>query len=227
MYLDNMLHNLPQIYRQDLWLQSLLQATALIAESIALRADSLPEQILMDSATWALPIYEKELGIKPGAQNDDRRAAIAAKWKSGSKCDLALLTAIANSWKNNFVRIEFDNGEIVVTFGVTLDTPCDFTALIRAFDEVKPAHLPIRHIFMTPSTLAQLDVLARLGRGHMVTPLPETPYSFPNAPITIMLAQSGGYMQTALMESQYQATNAIAYNIGAFKTITQTTLPSV
>ncbi len=177
MYQNDMLHSLPQIYREDEWLQALLQAIADIAAAFTLDAESLPKQILMDQATWALPIYERALGITPAPNvtDDARRTAIEAKWKSGGKCDMALLQAIADSWKNGNVDIRFEGGTIVVTFVGEYGVPSDLATLENALDEAKPAHLPISYVFryllvrdvqgMTIDTLQQTKINQFAGGG--------------------------------------------------------------
>lgn len=89
--------------------------------------------------------YEKETGITPLASQsiEDRRSSLSAKWKSDGKVDVALLQAVANSWRYGGVNVDFVENQIQITFTDTLGMPSDTAGLQLALDEVKPAHLPI------------------------------------------------------------------------------------
>ncbi len=96
-----------------------------------------------------LEAYEKEVLITPFSTQsiEDRRSALSAKWKSDGKVDVALLQAVANSWKYGGVSVDFVGNKIQITFTDTLGMPSDTAGLELALDEVKPAHLPI--VFLT------------------------------------------------------------------------------
>ena len=66
-----------------------------------------------------LKFYEKEAGIVPLESQtiDDRRYAVAAKWKSNGICDLTLLQAVANSWHNRFYFIFHTDTDRTETLG--------------------------------------------------------------------------------------------------------------
>lgn len=95
-----------------------------------------------------LKVYEHEAGITPLQSQDEsaRRSAVEAKWKSGGKVDIEMLQAVANSWKNGKVDVDFVNNKIQITFIDQFGLPADRAGLEIALDEVKPAHLPIAYL---------------------------------------------------------------------------------
>lgn len=91
---------------------------------------------------------EKEAGITPLETQSEagRRSAVEAKWKSSGKVDVAMLQAVANSWKNGKVDVDFVDNKIQIIFSDEYGLPADRTGLEIALDDVKPAHLPIVYL---------------------------------------------------------------------------------
>lgn len=92
--------------------------------------------------------YEKEAGITPleGQTESGRRSAVEAKWKSSGKVDVAMLQAVADSWKNGKVDVDFVENKIQITFSDEYGLPADRAGLEIALDDVKPAHLPVIYL---------------------------------------------------------------------------------
>lgn len=110
--------------------------------------------------------YEKEAGITPleGQTESGRRSSVEAKWKSSGKVDVAMLQAVADSWKNGRVDVDFIDNKIQITFSDEYGLPADRKGLEIALDDVKPAHLPIiyliRYLMLTDieaMTLTELE----------------------------------------------------------------------
>lgn len=113
-----------------------------------------------------LRAYEKEAGITPleTQTEEGRRSAVEAKWKSSGKVDVAMLQAVANSWKNGRVDVDFVKNKIQITFSDEYGLPTDRKGLEIALDDVKPAHLPIIYLIrylmvsdIEAMTLAELE----------------------------------------------------------------------
>ncbi|MEH6940769.1 putative phage tail protein [Bacillus sp. JJ722] len=105
--------------------------------------DDLRNQMLIDTATWALPIYEKELNIipVPNSSLEERRAVIKAKWQSQSKLDRILLETVASSILQTIVTVGFD-GRIVFKLELAPDKQLgNFKTFYQVIDDMKPAHL--------------------------------------------------------------------------------------
>lgn len=150
--MQNLIQNLHKCYRNDPWLNELFSSTVLTLDEIERELIFLYEQFWFDTVDEKfLPIYEKLLDIKtnPNSTIEDRRALIEAKWKSsGGKCDIKLIQAVCNSWKNGKVTASFINGTIQLKFNGESGVPKNLDTLIFAVDDVKPTHLPLKYIFV-------------------------------------------------------------------------------
>lgn len=149
---DELIQNLHKLYRNDTWINQLFNSTGLALDEIKIQLDYLYRQFWFDTVDVKfLPIYEKLLDIKtnPNSTIEDRRALIEAKWKSsGGKCDIKLIQAVCNSWRNGKVTVSFINGTIQLKFNGESGVPKDLDTLILAIDDIKPAHLPLTYIFV-------------------------------------------------------------------------------
>lgn len=142
----NMLH---KVYRKDNWIGQLFQTAGLELDNVSTAIDEINNQYFINTATdWGLKLYEWELGItKPSKKLEARRSTVEAKWKTGGKVDIALLQAVADSWKNGEIDVTFPDGKIHITFVGDYGVPTDLEDLYAALDEVKPAHLAIVYTF--------------------------------------------------------------------------------
>lgn len=105
-------------------------------------------QMNIDTATWGLDVYEKELNIKKNVSKsyDDRRSIIKSKFRGIAKIDKALIKLIAESYINGNVDVDF-NGKIKIKFNNVYGIPKNIGDLKLAIEEIKPAHLRIMYEF--------------------------------------------------------------------------------
>ena len=68
----------PVRYRQNAQTAALLDTLGLTADELAVLVEDVKAQFFVDTATWALPLWEAQVGIsaKPGTSDDARRDAI-------------------------------------------------------------------------------------------------------------------------------------------------------
>ena len=146
---DELIKNLHKVFRQDPFINELFNSAGLNLNNIESTMNDMGKQYWTDTVTWGLGLWERPLGIKPffDATIDDRRSMVEAKWKSDGKVDIYLLQAIADSWKNGKVKVEFINGKIKITFNGIYGIPEDLQGLEKALDDVKPSHLAIVYAF--------------------------------------------------------------------------------
>lgn len=147
---EQLLNNLHKLYRSDPWLMQIFTSTGLTLDELETEINRVERQYWFDTIDIDfLPIYEKLLAIKtnPSSAIEDRRSFIEAKWKSSSKCDLKLIQAVCNSWKNGEVTTAFINGQIQLKFIGDKGVPEDLQGLLLALDGIKPAHLALTYIF--------------------------------------------------------------------------------
>lgn len=140
------LKQLHALYRKDPWVEAVFTAAGLSADKAAELVLAVYQSNWFDTMTEDyVRLYEGKLGITPTAAQslEDRRSAIEAKWKSSGKVDLALLQAVADSWKNGEVDVAFAGGKISLTFRSLFGVPEDLDGLLLAISAVKPAHLAV------------------------------------------------------------------------------------
>lgn len=135
--------------RKDPYLIELFTGVGLSLDEYKAYLDDVALQFNVDTATWGLDVFEKELGvIWRGKPIDDRRASIKAKWRSSGKSDIYLIQQVADAWKNGKVKVEFrEDGKIHIIFVGEYGVPTNLEDLENAIDEVKPAHLPLFYHF--------------------------------------------------------------------------------
>ncbi|GIP17756.1 hypothetical protein J40TS1_33980 [Paenibacillus montaniterrae] len=125
------------------------------------------EQIDIQKATWAIPLYEYELGIPTDLSKSlaDRRAVILAKMRGDSgKIGAEEIKVISDSWTNGNVEVGFSESTIKIKFTSGLGTPENIPDLQEALEAAIPAHLKISFSFryllikeVQAMTIAQMD----------------------------------------------------------------------
>lgn len=142
---------------------------ALGSETDALRADlrDLLDQCNVQTATWGLDLWEKQLGLLTEAGKDlsYRRSRILSKLRGTGTVTVAMVKNMAESYVNGEVevleypsRYHFD-----VKFVGLRGIPPNMDDLTAALEEIKPAHLTYAYIYvynthaeLAPFTYAQL-----------------------------------------------------------------------
>lgn len=123
--------------------------------------DDIKNQLSVDTATWGLMIYEKELDIETDLNKpiEDRRSVIKSKMRGTGKVDNLLIKLVADAYTNGDVIVSF-NGHIVVQFVSQIGTPPNLDDLKEVIEEVKPAHLNIDYEFryLTIGEVSQMTI---------------------------------------------------------------------
>lgn len=141
------------MYRSDPWVQALYHAAGAKLDEIEADIAEWHENRYFDGYTFALPIWEYILGMRPGRKQGDasRKSALRAKWLSNRKSDRALLQDIADSWQPDALKVGFDCGYITLTADGTIFR--DWRYVLAAINDAKPAHLPLMPVIRSHSTL--------------------------------------------------------------------------
>lgn len=120
--------------------------------------EDLKLQLSVDTATYALAIYETELGIVTDTSKTlaERRSVIKSKIRGTGQVDAALIKLVADSFTNGDVDVSFD-GSITVTFTSIIGIPTNIEDLENAIEEIRPAHLAVIYVllFNTHQKLSQ------------------------------------------------------------------------
>ena len=144
MILDGMIKRLPLYERKNKIIIEIFDAEAKQFELMEDQISDIRKQFFVDTATWGLKVYEKELKIVVPSNStlDSRRAAIKAKMRSGGKVDRALLESVASAILRTVVKIEF-TGRILFYIEVNDDELGNVGLFHKAIYDIKPAHLPM------------------------------------------------------------------------------------
>jgi len=130
--------------------QALFEADArMLADRDAEVAD-LQLQFSVDTATWALSIYEAELGIVTDSMKpiSERRALIKSKMRGSGKVDAAMLKLVVSSWTGGTIDVSFEDSTITITFIDVIGIPENVGDVQFAIEEIKPAHLAVLYVFL-------------------------------------------------------------------------------
>lgn len=105
-------------------------------------------QMDIDTATWGLDYYEKDLGIGTDRSKpySERRSVIKSKERGSGKVDATLIKLVADSFTNGDVEVSFD-GRINIQYTSLLGIPPNLADLEQALEDIKPAHLRIIYAF--------------------------------------------------------------------------------
>lgn len=112
--------------------------------------DDLTVQMSVDTATWALAKYEKELGIPTDLSQSysERRSVIKSKMRGVGTVNRALIKLVADSYTNGNVAVSLSASTITVTFTSIVGTPPNESAFKAAIEEIKPAHLALLYVYL-------------------------------------------------------------------------------
>lgn len=143
-----MIKHLPSYERGSSIFQSLMDIEAQEIDNRAAYIENFIEQLLIDTATWGLTIYEQELEIKTDVNKsyEERRSAIKSKLRGMGKVDSSLIKLVSDAHTNGDVEVTFD-GRINIEFISFYGVPPNKKDLEMALEEIKPAHLDIEFIY--------------------------------------------------------------------------------
>lgn len=146
--MSRLLEYLPPYERYSKAFKEILKAEEIEFDNLGLDMEDLKKQLNIDTATWGLAIYEKELGIKTNLSKplEDRRSVVKSKWRGAGKVDKVLIKAVVDAYTNGGVDVGFD-GRIIITFNDVKGIPPNMDDVYNAIDDIKPAHLGIVYYF--------------------------------------------------------------------------------
>lgn len=146
--MSRLLEYLPPYERNSKIFQEIMKAEQIEFDRLAIDIEDLEKQLNIDTATWGLAIYERELGIKTNLNKplEERRSVIKSKWRGTGKVDWALIKAVVDAYTNGGVEVGFD-GRIIITFNDVKGIPPNLEDAQRAIEDISPAHLAIIYEF--------------------------------------------------------------------------------
>ena len=136
----------PVRYRQNAQTAALLDTLGLTADELAVLVEDVKAQFFVDTATWALPLWEAQVGIsaKPGTSDDARRAAIRTRLVASGNTNEEMVSDIATAMTGYAAEVQTNNDySFTLRFrgATTKLVQRDRSSLTDAIEIIKPAHL--------------------------------------------------------------------------------------
>lgn len=162
-----MLSYVSPIYQNCREMTARTQAVGTEHDKLQLTIREILDQFYIETATWALDIWEKEFGIivRPRDSNEVRRTRILTKLKGPGPFTLTAAKSLANVYSRNktadCVNIP---GQYAFQTIHEADDLIDLGGLKVAFEEMKPAHL--EHIV---GVLTKIHERISLSRQTLIT----------------------------------------------------------
>lgn len=162
---SEMLKQLPPFMRKSKVYKEIFKAEEKRFTSVDTILDDIRAQLSIDTATWALNIYEKELGIRTDKSKtlNERRSLVKSKWRGAGKVDRKLIELVASVYANGSVYVMYGSQPysydtyrtanatppypIVIKFIDTRGIPSNIEDLKAVIEEIKPAHLEVQYQF--------------------------------------------------------------------------------
>lgn len=142
---------LPDYYHEVLEMKELQER---LAEEAGLLLSAIPDaadQLIVESATWGLDRWEKELGLTTDIEKSyaSRREMIIAKRRGNGTTTPEMIRRTAAAFSGGDVKVvEVPNEySFEVHFVGTLGIPQNMAGLIHTLEEIKPAHLSYSFVY--------------------------------------------------------------------------------
>ncbi|MEC0107279.1 DUF2313 domain-containing protein [Paenibacillus taichungensis] len=138
-----------RVYRADPYTNVVNGAIGATLDDVHAKTDDWLLQLNVDTATWALAIYEKEHGIVTDVKKplDERRSVIKSKMRGTGKIGAIQIKIVADAWSNGDVEVTLSpsGGTVIIQFTNVYGIPSNIPDLQAAVREIVPAHLAIEY----------------------------------------------------------------------------------
>lgn len=147
---DDMLKLLQAFMRGSEVYKAIFDASGAQLDSRDASVEDFLLQLSVETATWALDVYERGLGIPTDKSKTlaDRRSFIIAKMQSGQRVDAGLIKSIVNNWGDTEPDVTFGSSTITITFSNIRGAPTNFEDMKRVIGDTIPAHLKVEYVLV-------------------------------------------------------------------------------
>lgn len=151
-YLSDMMKYLPLYERKSNTFRTVLTADDRELRNTEQQLEIVNRNIFIDTAIEALPIYERDLGIKPNStlRYDQRREQISSRNRASfDQTTEETIKAVAAAYSNGEVEINTTNtpGVYEIKFTGTKGIPDNLDGLMQAIEIIVPAHLEFGYAY--------------------------------------------------------------------------------
>ena len=142
----------PAFWRQSVPTVTIIDAMGPEAQTLRAALADLLAQCNVETATWGLELWEKQLGLETEANktDSDRRARIKSKLRGTGTVTVAMIQNMAQSFSNGEVEVLEDPARyhFDIRFVGSRGIPPNMDDLTAALEEIKPAHLTYAYIYV-------------------------------------------------------------------------------
>ncbi|RED64678.1 YmfQ family protein [Cohnella lupini] len=146
-----MMGYLPEFYATSRSMQSILASQGKELDDIIDEVAQKLDQQFVQTATWGLDQWERELGIETNSSKpvEQRRSVIYSKIRGVGTVTTRLIKRVAEAFDGGQVDVipEEEAYSFTVKFIDTLGIPPNLDDLKAAIEEIKPAHLSVDYSF--------------------------------------------------------------------------------
>lgn len=151
-YLTDMIKYLPLYERKSTVFRAILNSEDKEFRNIEQQIEIVDRNLFVDTAIEALPIYERDLGIKSNSalHYDQRREQINSRNRASfDQTTKATIKAVAAAYSNGEVEVNATDtpGVYEIEFIGTKGIPNNMSGLMQAIDIIVPAHLQFNYVY--------------------------------------------------------------------------------
>lgn len=144
-YYLNLLELLPTFLHEVKQMNELQKILGYQVGSVNHENNKIVDQCFIKSATWGLDRWEKDFGIETDKSKsyEFRREVLLAKLRGAGTTTKEMIKNVAMAFSGGEVEIEEypEESRFVIQFVGIKGIPPNMAGLIKAIDEIKPAHL--------------------------------------------------------------------------------------
>ncbi|AJK90163.1 hypothetical protein PI85_05655 [Lysinibacillus sp. A1] len=151
-YFTDMIKHLPLYERKSTIFRAVLTSDDKEFRNTEQQLEIAERNLFVDTAIEALPIYERDLGIKPNSslRYDQRREQIISRNRASfDQTTKATIKAVAAAYSNGEVEVNATDtpGVYEIRFVGTRGIPDNIEGLMQAIDIIVPAHLQFNYVY--------------------------------------------------------------------------------
>lgn len=146
-----MLTYLPPYYATSRIIKSIMDAQGGELDRLRSALDEILDQFFVNTATWGLDAWERELDIATDSSKpiEQRRSAVKSKILGTGSVTFELIRSVAGSYQNGKVDIIHRPAEyrFTIKFVDVVGLPPNLDDVRAAIEAIKPAHLAVDYEF--------------------------------------------------------------------------------
>ena len=144
-YIPDLMRYIPWYYKENDTMTELQNIVAQELGKFAYYMNDMLNQLFIDTATWGLSLYEKELSLQTNMalSYEERREIIKAKLRGRGTTTVKMIKDTAEAFSGGEVDIieHPQENKFIVKFIGVKGIPRNMQAFIKMLETIKPAHL--------------------------------------------------------------------------------------